>query len=239
MPSHRLPTASTAILIAALAGPPIAAAQTSAPSPSATAPSSATTAPSATASSGAAPATQAPATVPAKTVAPAGDLVETARASGQFTTFIKALDETNLTGLLKTRSGLTVFAPTDAAFAALPAGELDRLMADKPALQKLLTHHIINLSVDSTKIAGSKGPVTTVANDAVVLDGSDTTLKADNANIVQADVRASNGILHVVDQVLTPGSVSASVDTGATTASTSAPATGAKAATGTKPAVRQ
>lgn len=235
MPSHRLLTASTAILIAALAGPPIAAAQISAQSPSATAPSSTTMAPSATAPSGAAPA----ASASAKTVAPAGDLVETARASGQFTTFIKALDETNLTGLLKTRSGLTVFAPTDAAFAALPAGELDRLMADKPALQKLLTHHIINLSVDSTKIAGSKGPVTTVANDAVVLDGSDTTLKADNASIVQADVRASNGILHVVDQVLTPGSVSASVDTSATTASTSAPAAGAKAATGTKPAVRQ
>lgn len=222
MPSHRLPITSAAFLIAALTGPQLAGAQTAATPPAATPPAAASSA-----------------AASAKTVVPAGDIVETARASGQFTTFIKALDETNLTGLLKTRSGLTVFAPTDAAFAALPPGELDKLMADKPALQKLLTHHVINLSVDSTKIAGSKGPVTTVANDAVVLDGSDTTLKVDNAHIVQADIRASNGILHVVDQVLMPGAVSASVDASATAASSSAPAQDPNAAAGTKPAVKR
>ncbi|RAK61366.1 hypothetical protein DJ021_16925 [Phenylobacterium hankyongense] len=138
-------------------------------------------------------------------VVPHGDLIETAKASGQFTTFLKAADATNLTAVLKTNQNLTVFAPTDAAFAALPPGQLDRLMADKPALQKLLTHHIINARVDSTKIKGAKGPVPSVAGDQVQLDGSGPMLKADNADIVQSDVMASNGVLHVVDRVLTPG----------------------------------
>lgn len=140
-------------------------------------------------------------------VAPAGDLVDTIRASGQFTTFLKAIDSTNLTGLLKKYSNLTVFAPTDAAFQALPAGELDRLMANKAELQKLVTHHIVNAPVDSTKIKGARGPVPSVAQDQILLDGSDEAgaLKADGATIVQADVRATNGIVHVVDRVLVAG----------------------------------
>ena len=163
-------------------------------------------------------------------VAPAGDIIETARASGQFTTFIKAADATNLTALMKTNKNLTVFAPTDAAFRALPPGQLDKLMADKPALQKLITHHIINAPVDSAKIAGAKGPVPSVAQDNVLLDGSEPgVLKADGATIVQADVRASNGILHVVDKVLMPGSGDATAS--ASTAQTGA-ATGASATTG-------
>lgn len=152
----------------------------------------------------------APATAPAAPqVVPNGDLMDTMRSSGQFKTFVKAVDATNLTSVLKTNKNLTVFAPTDAAFAALPAGELDRLMADKAALQKLVIHHVINARVDSTKIKGAKGPVTTVANDAVELDGSGDTLKADNATIVQPDVMAANGVLHVVDRVLKPGAATA------------------------------
>lgn len=139
-----------------------------------------------------------------------GDFIETARVSGQFKTFLKALDSVNLTGLLKSQTNLTVFAPTDAAFAALPAGELDRLMADKPALQKLLVHHIINARVDSTKIKGAKGPVSSVAADPIELDGSGEALKADNATIVQADIMTTTGVMHVVDRVLKPGAAAAS-----------------------------
>jgi len=160
-------------------------------------------------------------------VVPAGDLIETARASGQFKTFIKAADATNLTGVLKKNPNLTVFAPTDAAFAALPPGELDRLMADKPALQKLMTHHVINARVDSSKIKGAKGPVNTVANDPVELDGSGDVLRAGEANIVQADVMASNGVLHVIDRVLIGGMAAragVAADAAATT-TTSTPAT--------------
>ena len=135
-----------------------------------------------------------------------GDLVETAKAAGQFTTFVKALDKTNLTAVLKTNKNLTVFAPTDAAFAALPAGELDRLMKTENAgeLQSLLVYHVVNANVDTAKIKGAKGPVQTVAGKDLLLDGSGDSLKANSAAILQADVRTSNGILHVVDHVLSP-----------------------------------
>jgi len=135
-----------------------------------------------------------------------GDLVETARASGQFTTFIKALDATNLTSVLKTNQNLTLFLPTDAAFAALPAGELDKWMLPEngPALQKVLTYHLINAKVDSSKIKGAKGEVKSVEGSALTLDGSGATPMVDSAAIVQADVMASNGVLHVVDKVLLP-----------------------------------
>ena len=152
----------------------------------------------------------APAATGAKLVA-SGDMASTLRQSPDFTTFVKALDATNLASLIQTRPNMTVFAPTNAAFAALPAGKLDALMADKPGLQKLLLHHIINAPVPGSKIRGSRGPVPSGAGDPIVLDGSGEPLKADNANIVQADVVASNGTIHVVDQVLMAGSVPATL----------------------------
>jgi uncharacterized surface protein with fasciclin (FAS1) repeats len=176
---------------------------------------------------------QASASVSTPRVVAAGDLIETARKSGQFTTFIKAADATNLTGVLKTSPNLTVFAPTDAAFAALPAGELDRLMADKAALQKLMTHHVINARVDSSKIKGAKGPVNTVANEPVELDGSGEVLRADNAAIVQADILATNGVLHVVDKVLMGAATGAAAPASATAP---APAPAPAAASATAPA---
>ena len=149
-----------------------------------------------------APAAQAP-------VAAAGDLIQTAQASGQFTTFLKAVSAVNLTSVLKSNQNLTVFAPTDAAFAALPAGELDKLMLPEngPMLQKVLTYHLINAKVDSTKIKGAKGEVKSVEGSALLLDGSGATPMVDGATIVQTDVMASNGVLHVVDKVLLPKDV--------------------------------
>ena len=141
---------------------------------------------------------------PAPGLTARGDIVETLKANGQFKTLVKALEATNMTGVLKTNSNLTVFAPTDAAFAALPAGELDRLMKDPAALQKLLTYHVVNATVDSSKIKGSKGGVGTVAGSELIVDGSGETLMANTATIVQADVRPTNGVIHVVDKVLLP-----------------------------------
>lgn len=138
-------------------------------------------------------------------IAPAGDIVQTLQASGQFKTFIKGLDATNLTPVLKQQPHLTVFAPTDAAFAAY--GDTDKLMADLPALQKLLLHHVINAEVDSAKFKGAHGGVPSVAGDKIVLDGTTDTLKADQANILQADVHATNGYVNVVGEVLKAGSV--------------------------------
>lgn len=177
-----------------------------------------------------APATPAPAATSGAKVVANGDIIQTATLSGQFKIFLKAVDATNLTGLLKTNKNLTVFAPTDAAFAALPAGELDRLMLpeNKAELQKLLTYHVINARVDSTKIKGAKGAVPTVAGASVEIDGSSDMLMVNNADIVQADVMATNGVVHVIDKVLTPATLSASAATSGSAASTTAPAPPAK-----------
>lgn len=154
------------------------------------------------ASATAAPAAQAP-------VVAKGDLIDTAQASGQFTTFLKAVSAVNLTNVLKTNQNLTVFAPTDAAFAALPAGTLDTLLLPEngPMLQKVLTYHLINAKVDSSKIKGAKGEVKSVEGSPLMLDGSGATPMVDGATITQADVMASNGVLHVVDKVLLPKDV--------------------------------
>lgn len=155
----------------------------------------------------AAPAVEAavPAAPALKPVSPTGDLVATLKASGQFTVLVKALDATGLTPVLQANKNLTVFAPTDAAFAKLPAAELERLMNPDNAaeLQGVLVYHIINASVDSAKVKGAKGPVKTVSGADILLDGSEATVKANSATVLQADVRTSTGILHVVDQVLT------------------------------------
>lgn len=155
---------------------------------------------------------------PAKPVVASGDILTTAQNSGQFTTFLKALDATNLSAVVKSTPNLTVFAPTDAAFAALPAGELDRLMKPENAgaLQKILTYHIINAKVDSTKIKGAKGDVKTVEGSSVTLDGSGAGLLADSADIIQPDVMATNGVVHVIDKVLMPKDVPAAQAAAAT-----------------------
>lgn len=183
-----------------------------------------------------APTPVAPAAVASNVVAK-GDIVETLKADGHFKTFIKALDAANMTTVLKTNKNLTVFAPTDAAFAALPAGELDRLMKSPAELQKLLTYHVINATVDSGKIKGAKGGVRTVAGQDLVLDGSSARLMANTADIVQTDVRATNGTVHVVDKVLTPASApSLAATTGATSdAAATAPATPEKPTPETMP----
>ena len=144
-------------------------------------------------------------------VMPAGDIVETVKAAGQFTTLVKALEATNLVQLLKTTPNLTIFAPTDAAFAALPAGQLDRLMAEenRAELQKLLTYHVVNARLDGAKIDNSRGPVPTVAGETVQVDGVEDTWTIGQARITQADINADNGIIHVVDKVLMTGDMPA------------------------------
>ncbi|MBX3480921.1 MAG: fasciclin domain-containing protein [Caulobacter sp.] len=144
-------------------------------------------------------------TAPVAQVVAQGDIVETLRGSGQFTVLIKALDATNLTAVLKGRQGLTLFAPTDAAFAAMPKAELDKLMADPAALQGLLARHLVNSSLESSKVEGTTGDVQTVGGSTLMLDDRGDSLMAGAATVVQADIHATNGIVHVIDKVLVPG----------------------------------
>jgi uncharacterized surface protein with fasciclin (FAS1) repeats len=148
---------------------------------------------------------------PTMAVVASGDTIETLKANGQFKTLLKAFDRTNLTALIKAQKTVTVFAPTDAAFAALPAGELDRLMKDPAALQRLLVYHLINTPIESARLAGAKGPVNTVAGSGLVLDGSGQGLKANTANILAFDVKTTSGVLFVVDAVLTPEGAAAAM----------------------------
>ncbi|MBT8203029.1 MAG: fasciclin domain-containing protein [Acidimicrobiia bacterium] len=136
-------------------------------------------------------------------------LIETAQAAGNFTTFLAAADAAELTGALASGAlgKLTIFAPTDEAFAALPEGTLDSLLADTEALTAVLTYHatlgevlaadVVELDSYASLAAGA--PVTIeVVDGTVVLNGS--------ANVIQTDIMTSGGIIHVIDAVLIPPS---------------------------------
>ena len=157
----------------------------------------------------AAGAAAAPAAPPSPHVVASGNILSTLQGSGQFTVLIKALGATGLADTLKSAPGLTVFAPTDAAFNALPAARVAALMApaNAPLLQKILTYHVVNLPLDSAKIKGAKGPVPSVEGSKLQLDGSGPVAKVDGADIIQADIRPTNGVIHVIDKVLIPPDV--------------------------------
>ena len=150
-----------------------------------------------------APAEAPPAAAPSMTIAPHGDIADTLKASGQFTILVKALDATGLTPVLKSAGPLTIMAPTDAAFQALPPGQLDNLMKPDNAaqLQGMLTYHVINAAVPPAKITGSKGPIRTVAGSEVQIDGTGAPIKINDATVL-GEVGVSNGTIYAVDKVL-------------------------------------
>lgn len=152
-----------------------------------------------------APAAAAPAPAMDKPVVANGDTLATLKLDGRFTTFVKAIDSTNLAAVIK-NPGLTVFAPTDAALAALPPADLAKLNADKTAMQRMVLHHVINAPISGDSFKGKKGMYPSGATDKILLDGSDeNALKADGATIVQKDIKTSTGTLHIVDHVLIAG----------------------------------
>lgn len=133
-------------------------------------------------------------------------IVDVLRSEGQFTTLVSALEATGLDSTLEADDSISILAPTDAAFAALPAGELERLMqeANREELTELLLYHVINADVRAEQIEGRRGPVETGAGAQILLDGSGAQILADNATVTQADLRGSNGGVFVIDQVLNP-----------------------------------
>lgn len=133
------------------------------------------------------------------------DIVDTAAAAGSFRTLLAAAQAAGLVETLKGRGPLTVFAPTDAAFAALPAGTVERLLRpeNKAELQKILTYHVLPGAVTSGALAGKTLAPVTVQGQILAVDGRDG-VKINNARVVTADVRASNGVIHVIDRVLLP-----------------------------------
>lgn len=147
------------------------------------------------------------------TPAAGGNVIDTLKANGQFTTLLTALDAAQLTATLQTQPAISIFAPTDAAFAALPEADRTRLMdpANVNELRQVLLYHVIVADVNSSQIQGAKGGVETAARSQVQLDGTGSTLKIDDATITQADIDASNGAVFVIDKVLTPAASQAAM----------------------------
>ncbi len=136
--------------------------------------------------------------------APAADIVDTAVAAGDFTTLATALEAAGLVETLKGDGPFTVFAPTDAAFAALPAGALDDLLADpKGALTDVLTYHVIAGRVMSGDLADGM-TAATVQGGELTFTIKDGQAYVNDILISTADIEASNGVIHVIDGVLLP-----------------------------------
>jgi uncharacterized surface protein with fasciclin (FAS1) repeats len=140
-------------------------------------------------------------------IAQAKDIVAIASGDPQFKTLTKALGAAGLVTTLQGKGPFTVFAPTDAAFAALPKGTLDDLLkpANKAKLTQILTYHVVSGSVLSTSLKSGDVPTVEKSPLKVVVSGGKVTVGG--ANVVKADIKASNGVIHVIDKVLMPPDV--------------------------------
>jgi uncharacterized surface protein with fasciclin (FAS1) repeats len=140
--------------------------------------------------------------------AAAADIVETAVSNGSFKTLTAALQAAGLVETLKGKGPYTVFAPTDEAFKKLPAGTVETLLKpeNKAQLQKVLTYHVVSGNVMSGDLKGKTTNAKTVEGSAVRIDASGNAVKVDDAVVTQADVSASNGVIHVIDNVIMPRS---------------------------------
>ena len=130
------------------------------------------------------------------------DIVDTAVAAGSFTTLVAAVQAAGLVETLKGEGPFTVFAPTDDAFAALPEGTVDALLADPAALAAILTYHVVAGKVMSTDL--TEGMTATTVNGAPITITLEGGAKVNGANIVQADIATTNGVIHVIDAVILP-----------------------------------
>lgn len=133
------------------------------------------------------------------------DIVDVASGNPEFSTLVAAVQAAGLVETLKGTGPYTVFAPTNAAFAALPSGTVESLLKseNKDKLAAILTYHVIPGEVSSDQLAGKRLDVATVNGKTVHVDGR-RGVKVNKANVVTADIKASNGIIHVIDRVLLP-----------------------------------
>jgi uncharacterized surface protein with fasciclin (FAS1) repeats len=133
------------------------------------------------------------------------DIVDTAVAAGSFKTLAAALKAADLVDTLKGEGPFTVFAPTDEAFAKLPAGTVENLLKpeNKAKLVALLTYHVVPGKVTAAQVM-TMDSAKTVQGQTVKIASADKKVKVNGANVVKADVAASNGVIHVIDSVIMP-----------------------------------
>jgi uncharacterized surface protein with fasciclin (FAS1) repeats len=144
------------------------------------------------------------------TVASAANIVETAAGAGTFNTLIAAAKAAGLDGALASGENLTVFAPTDEAFAKLPAGTVDSLLKpeNKDKLAAILTYHVLPRKLTSNQMLEGPFHVRTLKaeGDRLLAVSKGATVTVDNATVVKADIMADNGVIHVIDTVMLPES---------------------------------
>ncbi|MEJ6479201.1 MAG: fasciclin domain-containing protein [Octadecabacter sp.] len=130
------------------------------------------------------------------------DIVDTAIEAGSFTTLIAAVQAAGLEDTLRGEGPFTVFAPTDEAFAALPEGTVEGLLADPEALAAILTYHVVAGKVMSGDL--SDGMMATTVNGGEITIMTTDGVMVNDANVVTADIETSNGVIHVIDKVILP-----------------------------------
>lgn len=131
------------------------------------------------------------------------NLIETATRAGHFKTLLTAIEATGVQNLLESEGSLTVFAPTDDAFAKLPDGALEELLHDLPKLKRIVMYHILSGDARSDDLAQIE-EAPTEEGSILAIDHSNGRIKVNDATVTQMDILADNGVIHVVDGVLMP-----------------------------------
>ena len=142
----------------------------------------------------------------AGTAAQADDIVDIAAGNGSFNTLVAAVQAADLVDVLKSDGPFTVFAPTDEAFAALPAGTVESLLLpeNKEQLISILTYHVVPGTVMASDVMNKQTSATTVEGSTVRINALQGGVKVGGANVVAADIVADNGVIHVIDKVILP-----------------------------------
>ncbi len=131
------------------------------------------------------------------------NIVETAVGAGNFTTLVAAVQAAGLVDTLSGEGPFTVFAPTDEAFAKIPAADLEAILADTDLLTSILTYHVVAGKVMSSDVVNLSS-ATTVQGSDIDITVTDAGVQVDGANVIAVDIETSNGVIHVIDTVITP-----------------------------------
>jgi uncharacterized surface protein with fasciclin (FAS1) repeats len=134
---------------------------------------------------------------------PKMNIVQTAKAAGSFTTLLAAVKAADLQGTLSGQGPYTVFAPTDEAFAKLPAGTVDALLKDPAKLKAILLYHVVAGEVTAAQVVGLT-EAQTVEGSSIAIDATDGVVLNGSSKVTKTDIFARNGVIHVIDTVLLP-----------------------------------
>ena len=135
------------------------------------------------------------------------DIIDTAVAAGTFKTLAAAVTAADLVATLKGPGPFTVFAPSDEAFAKLPAGTIEALLKDIPKLKAILTYHVVAGKVMAADVMKMDGKTAATVNGAVLAISTAGGVKLNSEiNVIQTDIECTNGVIHVIDSVLLPSS---------------------------------